>query len=62
MRAAAGSSGSGGAAGSRTVIVVPAPRAEVTSTVPPWAATIDWTMLSPSPEPGTARALASGAR
>lgn len=38
----------GGAAGSRTANSV-RPGREVTSTVPPWASTIDWTMDKPRP-------------
>jgi hypothetical protein len=38
----------GGAAGSRTANSV-RPGLDATSTVPPWASTIDWTMDRPSP-------------
>ena len=38
----------GGAAGRRTANSV-RPGRDVTSTVPPWASTIDWTMDKPNP-------------
>jgi hypothetical protein len=41
----------GGAAGSRTVNVVPCPAALAAVTVPPWAATMAETIDSPRPAP-----------